>query len=154
MTFIDQRPGMSTATVRLLSVLLLALFVSTPLTSSDAQELVDLQLLAVSATEASLVADQIGAIASSESGDAEALQRFRGIADEAATLLSEIGSASLQGEGLAATRPLFEQTAALAHQAMRVGRAGGISIEPAVLDEFARRITELEAHYYPRPQSP
>jgi len=118
---------------------------------SRAQGAFDPQLVALSATEASVLASQVADSAASPSGDAETLQAFQQATDEAATLLNQIAGASLAGGDVNETQPLLLQTAALVSRAIRLSQEGGITIDPVVVDAFAQRMTELERHYYPSP---
>lgn len=120
-----------------------------------AQQLVDaeqtIEEVADSAGEASSVSSQIEATAYSESGDQEALQSFRLLADWASLTFEQIYDQSVQGKGLAETRPLFDKAIQLSHLAMRVGQSGGIAIDPVLVEEFTTRIDELGEKYRATP---
>lgn len=116
--------------------------------TAPAQELVEVDPVAVWATEASLLSDHMGDSAYSSKGDAEALDSFRDSASKASALLDRIAKESAT-RGSRETRLLFDEAAVLTLHAIRVANEGGIVIDPTVAEEFSRVIKEMEAQYFP-----
>ena len=81
------------------------------------------------------------------------MQKFRALADDAATVFEQIHDASAEGKALATTRPLFDKVVLLTQSATLLSQSGEITVDPVLVQEFAQSLDELQAIYRGRPST-